>query len=97
MPNFSDILIDTFTKLIEQFSSFTSNLISAVIIMLIGWLIAKVVSVIIKNVLSKVGIDKLGDKVKEIDAIKKFNLDFKLSEVISTIVYIFIMLFLRLF
>jgi small-conductance mechanosensitive channel len=64
------------------------------VILIIGWVIAKTASILIKNVLSRVGIDKVGDKIKEIDAIKKFNLDFKLSQILSTIVYIFIMLFL---
>lgn len=94
IPNLKDILIDTFSKLIEQFSTFTSNLISAIVILLVGWKVAKTTSVIIKNVLSRLGIDKIGDRIKEIDAIKKFNLDFKLSKVISLIVYIFILLFL---
>ncbi len=94
LPNLKDILIDTFSKLIEQFSTFTSNLISAIVILLVGWIVAKTTSLIIKNVLSRVGIDKIGDRIKEIDAIKKFNLDFKLSKVISLIVYIFILLFL---
>jgi hypothetical protein len=94
LPNIKDILIDTFSKLIEQFSTFTSNLISALVILLVGWIVAKTVSIIIKNILSRVGIDKIGDKIKEIDAIKKFNLDFKLSKIIATIVYVFVMLFL---
>lgn len=94
LPNLKDILIETFSKLIEQFSTFTSNLISAIVILLVGWIIAKTTSLIIKNVLSKLGIDKIGDKIKEIEAIKKFNLDFKLSKVVSLIVYIFILLFL---
>jgi hypothetical protein len=94
LPNLKDILINTFTKLIDQFSTFFSNLVSAIVILIIGWVIAKTASILIKNVLSRVGIDKVGDKIKEIDAIKKFNLDFKLSQILSTIVYIFIMLFL---
>lgn len=94
LPNIKDILINTFTKLIDQFSTFFSNLVSAVVILLVGWIIAKTVSILIRNVLSKVGIDKVGDKIKEIDAIKKFNLDFKLSKILATVVYIFVMLFL---
>lgn len=94
IPNLKEILIGTFSKLIEQFSSFFSNFISALVILIVGWLIAKTAGIIIKNVLSKVGIDKIGDKLKEIDAVKKFNLDIKLSHIISQIVYVFIMLFL---
>jgi Conserved TM helix len=95
-PNLKDILIETFTNLIKQFSNFTSNLISALVILLIGWLVAKTVAIIIKKVLAKVGIDKIGDKIKEIDAISKFNLDFKLSEILAKIVYVFVMLFLAI-
>lgn len=94
LPNLKEILVDTFAKLIEQFSTFFSNFISAIVILIIGWIVAKVASVIVKNILSKVGIDKIGDKIKDIEAIKKFNLDFKLSNIIGTIIYIFIMLFL---
>lgn len=94
LPNLKDILYDTFSKLIEQFSSFFSNFISATVILIIGWIVAKTASIIIKNILSKVGIDKLGEKIKDIDAIKKFNIEIKISSIISKIVYIFIMLFL---
>lgn len=94
LPNLKDILIETFSKLIEQFSTFTSNLISAIVILLVGWIVAKTASLLIKKVLSKAGIDKIGDKIKEIEAVKKFNLDFKLSHIIAKIVYIFIILFL---
>jgi hypothetical protein len=94
LPNLKEILIDTFSKLIEQFSTFTSNFISAIVILLIGWIIAKTTSIVIKNVLSRVGVDKIGDKIKDIEAIKKFNLDFKLSNIVAWIVYVFIMLFL---
>lgn len=94
LPNLKEILIDTFSKLIDQFSTFTSNFISAIVILLIGWIIAKTASIVIKNVLSRVGVDKIGDKIKDIEAIKKFNLDFKLSNIVAWIVYVFIMLFL---
>ncbi|MCF8323332.1 MAG: hypothetical protein K9I84_00120 [Leadbetterella sp.] len=94
LPNLKEILIDTFSKLIDQFSTFTSNFISAIVILLIGWIIAKTASIVIKNVLSRIGVDKIGDKIKDIEAIKKFNLDFKLSNIVAWIVYVFIMLFL---
>ena len=62
-------------------------------IVLIGWLTAKVSSVVLKNVFSRVGIDKLGEKINEIDAIKRLRFEIKLSSVISKTVYYFILLF----
>lgn len=92
MNSLSDILMDTFRKLIEQFSEFTSNFIGAAVIFLVGWLAAKLASRILNGVLSKVGIDKLGEKIQEIDPIRKFNLEIKLSKIISIVVYYFIFL-----
>lgn len=93
-PNIKDILITTFTQMLEQFSNFFSNFIMAALIFLIGWIVAKVVSIILKNILSKIGIDKIGEKLNDIDAIKKFNLDIKISKIVSKIIYVFILLFI---
>lgn len=93
LPNLKDIVVKTFEKLIENFSQFTVNFINSLVIILIGWLVAKLASIILKNVFSKVGIDRIGEKINDIDAIKKLNVDFKLSLVVSKIVYYFIFLF----
>ncbi|MCR9062335.1 MAG: mechanosensitive ion channel [Cytophagales bacterium] len=93
LPNIKDILIQTFQRLITQFGEFTSNFIGALVIILIGWLTAKIASIVLKNVFSKIGIDRLGEKINDIDAIKKLGLDLKLSKIISKIVYFFVFLF----
>jgi len=93
-PDIKQILINTFSKLIEQSSTFISNLISAVLIMSIGWAIAKIASFIFGSFLSRVGVDKLGEKIQNMEMLRKYQLDFKLSKVLSVILYILIMLFL---
>ncbi|WP_367915613.1 hypothetical protein [Leadbetterella sp. DM7] len=93
-PDIKQILINTFSKLIEQSSTFISNLISAVLIMSIGWAIAKITSFIFGSFLSRVGVDKLGEKIQNMEMLRKYQLDFKLSKVLSVILYILIMLFL---
>jgi hypothetical protein len=92
LPNIKDILFKTFENLIQQFGEFTSNFIGALVILLVGWFTAKIACVVLKNVFSKIGIDKLGEKINEIDAIKKFDLDIKLSQVISRLVYYFVII-----
>jgi len=93
-PDIKQILINTFSKLIEQSSTFISNLISAVLILTIGWLVAKLTSFIFGSFLSRVGVDKLGEKIQNMEMLRKYQLDFKLSKVLSVILYILIMLFL---
>lgn len=93
LPNLKEILLETFHKLIEQFSTFTSNLIGSLVIVLIGFLMAKLASLILRNVISKIGLDKIGERLNRIDAVKKFNLEIKLSSIAGNIIYIFIVLF----
>lgn len=92
LPDIKEILINTFQKLINQFTEFVSNFINSGIILIIGWLVAKGVFLIVKNLLTKIGFDKVGDKINEIEAIKKFNLDLKLSVITAKIIYYFIFL-----
>jgi small-conductance mechanosensitive channel len=94
LPNLKEILADTLSKLIEQSSTFISNFISAVLILGIGWLIAKGVAFVLKSFFSKIGLDKLGEKIKDMELLRKYDFDFKLSHIISTVVYVLIMLFL---
>lgn len=94
LPDLRGILANTLSKLIEQSSTFISNFISAILILGIGWLIAKGVAFVLKSFLSKIGLDKLGEKIQDMELLRKYDLDFKLSHVISMVVYVLIMLFL---
>jgi hypothetical protein len=93
LPNLREILIQTFQNLITQFSEFTSNFIGALVIVLVGWITAKVSSIVLKNIFSRFGIDKLGEKINDIDAIRKLKVEIKLSKIVSKVVYLFILLF----
>lgn len=92
MESLGNIIMDTFQKLGEQFSEFTSNFIGATVILIIGWLAAKLAASILDKVLAKIGIDKVGEKLQDIDAIKKLQIDIKLSKIISKVVYFFVFL-----
>lgn len=87
-----EILEKTFKNLLEQFSLFATNFISAVVIVLIGYLAAKLSKTILVNVLSRIGLDVLGEKIQDIEAIKKLKIEFKLSKVIGSVVYFFVYL-----
>jgi Conserved TM helix/Mechanosensitive ion channel len=91
MPNIQDILIDTFRKLLEQLTGFIPKFIGAAILFIVGRLVAKLVAKILQTGLEKSGFDKLGDKLNEIDIIKKMG-EVKLSALIPKILYYFILL-----
>lgn len=92
--NFTDTLFATFNDMIRSFMTFFYNLIGAILILLIGWGVAKMVAAVTKKMLERIGADKIGDKLNEIDAIKGLKLEIKLSSIISKVLYYFILVFM---
>lgn len=91
MPNIQDILIDTFRKLLEQLTGFVPKLLGATILLIVGSIVSKLVSRILKTALEKSGFDRLGDKLNKIDVIARFG-ELKLSLIVSKVLQYFIML-----
>jgi Conserved TM helix/Mechanosensitive ion channel len=91
MFNIQDVLLDTFKKLIDQFAEFIGNFIPAIILLVVGYFVAKLIGNLLKKGLEKAGLDKLGETLNKIDIVKKVG-EIKLSAVISKTVYYFILL-----
>jgi hypothetical protein len=92
LPNITQILINTFQTLINQFVDFVPKLVGAVIILIIGILVAKMVAAIVNRVLKQVGFDRIGAKLNEIDFIRQLQTEIKLSEIVAKVLYYFILL-----
>lgn len=94
VPSLYDTLKQTLNDLVSSFMGFIFNLVGALAILLIGWWVAKMVAALTQKMLEKVGADKIGEKLNDIDPIKSMKLDIKLSAVISKILYYFILIFI---
>ncbi len=92
VPDLQEILTNIVVGLINQLVNFIPRLISAIVILVLGFLIAKLIRNITKTVLSKIGIDRIGEKLNEIDLVKKLNTEIKISTVLAQILYFFIVL-----
>ena len=64
----------------------------ALVVFIIGYFVAKIVAWAVKSVLKKSGVDKLKDKLDEIDFISKSNINFVPSTVLSKTVYYILLL-----
>ncbi len=91
MFNITEILENTFRQLIDQLTIFLPNLIKALILLLVGVLLAKIIRFIMIKVLEKSGVDKLGESLNKISVIKNFG-ELKISKVSSQIVYFYILM-----
>ncbi|MBD2751730.1 mechanosensitive ion channel family protein [Spirosoma validum] len=92
LPELADVLRNTFQTLIDQFVEFVPRLLGAIVILLIGIGFARLVALIIKRILGRVGFDKIGNRLNEISIVKQLKTEIKLSEIIAKVLYYFILL-----
>ena len=83
--NSLELLINTFVVAIP-------NLVKALLILAIGYFISKSIYGFISLILRKIGVDKYGEKLEEIDIVAKAGIKIKISEVVAKIIYVFIFL-----
>jgi hypothetical protein len=88
-----DLIRNALMDMITKFAKNVPNVFMALIIFIIGYIIAKIVAKIVGKALSKVGANKIGEKLNEIDIIEKANMDIKISDIASKFLYYFILLF----
>ncbi len=80
----------------EQLSNLAGilpNLVGALAVFFIGWLLAKLVAKLLKKFLGAIGIDKLAEKLNQIEVVYNSNIRIIPSTMLSKIVY-YLMLFI---
>jgi len=74
--------------LLNEILAYLPNILSTVVILVVGWFVARVISRVVTNLLAAVGTDKIGEKIGFETLIKEK----RLSSVLGTIVFILILL-----
>jgi hypothetical protein len=92
LPNITEILRNTFNTLIGQFVDFVPRVLGCLVILAIGYLVARGVKILIIQVLSRIGFDRIGDKLNEIGIIKQLKTEISLSDIVAKIFYYYILL-----
>lgn len=87
-----DRILEILNELYNNFSDAMPRFLGAIIIFIIGYIIAKAVAFIIKKMLSAVGIDKITEKLNEIEFIHKSSFTIVPSVVLSKIAYYMLLL-----
>lgn len=81
------------TELVSQFLSAIPGAIGAIVITIVGFIVSKLVAKVLRQFLVKINIDKIGEKLNSIDIVDKSNIKIKISEVLSKIIYYFLLVF----
>ena len=83
---------DVIKELLIKFAQAIPNFIGAILIILIGWVIARLLAKTIKKLLASIGLDKLAQKLNAIEIVHKSKLTIVPSVVISKIIYYILLL-----
>lgn len=86
--NIIDHILNIANSFLQKVADVFPNAVAALFFLLIGWIFAKIVSSIFKRVLVTVKADEFAEKIREVDIFSQ--LEFKISEVISKVVYWFV-------
>lgn len=81
------IIVQPVQLLVNQLMAFLPTLLGALLILLIGWLIAEAIQRLIVRILKTIGLDKLADQTQLSAVFAKGGIKQKLSELIGVIVY----------
>jgi hypothetical protein len=79
--------LEILKSLLLKFSSTIPNLVGAFIIAIIGMILARAISKLVERLLVAINIDKLAEKLSDIDMIQDNNIKLKPSTIISQIIY----------
>jgi len=96
LSEYKDIAINSITGMWPKVIDIAINIVIAVIILIIGWLIAKIITRIIKKALKLAKVNKLDDKINEIEIVDGKQLNFNTIKVVTKfvkfIIYIMIII-----
>ncbi len=80
------------TEMINKFAAVVPQLTSALLVFFIGLLLSRLVRAVVRRLLSKVGIDRLGESLNDIELVQKTGMTIRLSAIISQTIYTMLML-----
>ncbi|MEZ4933521.1 MAG: mechanosensitive ion channel [Saprospiraceae bacterium] len=79
-------------EVLLKFASALPNIVGALAILLVGWLLAKIISKTLEKILGAIKIDALGDKINDTEFATKANFKIRVSIFLSRLVYYLLML-----
>lgn len=80
------------SEIIGKMLLFLPNLVSALALLIIGFIVAKIVSKLISKALARTKLDSLSASINKIEFIDRLNIDFKVSLIIGKSFYYFVVL-----
>jgi len=92
MGFFDQLKDGVFTELLKRFSEAAPKILFALLILLLGWMVASAVRRLIRRVLASLQVDRLADRLNDIDIVQRSGMRIQISAVVAQMVYYVLML-----
>ncbi|MFK5972979.1 MAG: mechanosensitive ion channel [Flavobacteriaceae bacterium] len=86
ITKWKNLSLDSFSGMGEDIGSGLTHIMGAMIVLIAGWLITKLLLIILRKVLRIVKVDKLTEKINEMNFFGKSDIKFKVSAIILSFV-----------
>jgi len=87
MSGWQVVLIEPAKTVLSQIGIFLSNLLLVIIILIVGWIIAKLIKTLVTKLLRSLKIDDIAERIQLDDILAKGGIKYSLSELIGAICY----------
>ena len=95
VTEWSDLTLKSLTVIGEKITTALPNIVGAIVILIIGWLITKVIIYLLKKILKFVRVDKLTEKLNELKIFGDSKIKFSVTKVTTVFVkWIMMLVFL---
>jgi len=84
--------MEALQQLLNKLIDFVPNLMGALLILIVGYIISKLLTTLLKKLLKVIGVDKLGERLQAIDIVANAEMEISLSTLLSKVLYYFLML-----
>lgn len=87
MSSWQIVLLEPARTVLSQVSQFVINVLLVVIILVIGWIVAKIIKTLVTRVLRAIKLDQLSDRIDLDNILAKGGIGYSLSELLGVICY----------
>jgi small-conductance mechanosensitive channel len=78
-------------QLLSSFAAVVPNLLGALTVLIIGLVVSKMARKLVRKMLKSIGADRLAERLNEIEILSKNNISLVPSQLLSTVVYYFLL------
>ena len=92
MGFFDQLKEGVFAELLKRFSEAAPKIFFALLVLLIGWLIASAIRRVVRRVLASLQVDRLAERLNDIDIVQRTGMRIQISGVVAQMMYYVLML-----